>query len=50
MANSIRKTNDDKNSQELHLNTCIQMRVLKHPPENSWILDIYSVVALRNMT
>ena len=25
------KTNGDKKSQELHLSTCIQLRVLKHP-------------------
>ena len=25
------KTNGDKKSQEFHLSTCIQLRVLKHP-------------------
>ena len=30
-----RRTNSDKKSQEFHLRTCIQLRVLKHPPENS---------------
>ena len=29
------KTNGGENCQEFHLNTCIQLRLLKHPPENS---------------
>ena len=41
------KINGDKRSQELHLSTCIQLRMTQNiPPEKSWILDIYSVVTL----
>ena len=29
------KINGAENCQEFHLNTCIQLRLLKHPPENS---------------
>ena len=29
------KTNGGEKCQEFHLNTCIQLRLLKHPPENS---------------
>ena len=29
------KTNGGENCQEFHLNTYIQLRLLKHPPENS---------------
>ena len=36
------KINGDRKSQELHLSTCIQLRMTKHPSWKSWILDIYS--------
>ena len=42
------KTDGDKKSQELHICICIQNVWQNIPPEMSWILDIYSVVTLRN--